>query len=137
MTAPISILFFPRKSKPNSQGEVPIYMHVTINGERFDLGTKRFTVPGNWSIAAGKAKGNSEAARSINSFLDTLRAKAFDHQKQILIEGKELTMVEFKNRWQGFSSGRPRMLMEIFEQHNEQMKTLVNREFPPLLWSAM
>ncbi|MBL0742108.1 site-specific integrase [Chryseolinea lacunae] len=132
MNATISVLFFARKSKPNHRGEVPIYMRVTLNGERYDLGTKRFIPIQNWSVEAGKAKGNSEIARSINSFLETLRAKAFDHQRQILVEGKPLTLQEFKNRWQGISSERSRMLMEIFEQHNGQMKSLVNREFSPL-----
>lgn len=40
-------------------------------------------------------------------------------------------MEEFKARWQGISTERPRMLMEIFTQHNEQMMALVNREFSP------
>jgi integrase len=132
MNATISVLFFARKSKANSRGEAPIYMRITINGERFDLGTKRFVGMENWLTEAGKVNGRSETAKSINSFLDSLRAKAFDHQKQILLEGKQLTMEEFKTRWQGVSIERPRMLMEIFEQHNEQMKALVNHEFSPL-----
>lgn len=132
MNVTISVLFFARKSKSNSRGEAPIYMRITINGERYDLGTKRFVTIENWLPEAGRVRGNSEAAKSINSFLDTLRAKAFDHQKQILLIGKQLTMDEFKARWQGVSIERPRMLMEIFEQHNEQMKALVNHEFSPL-----
>lgn len=132
MNATISVLFFARKSKSNSQGEVPIYMRITINGERYDLGTKRFVTLENWLPEAGRVKGSSETAKSINSFLDSLRAKAYDHQKQILLQGKQLTMEEFKTRWQGVSVERPRMLMEIFTQHNEQMKALVNHEFSPL-----
>ncbi len=132
MNVTISVLFFARKSKANNRGESPIYMRITINGERYDLGTKRFVGMDNWLAEAGRVKGSSEAAKSINSFLDSLRAKAFDHQKQILLEGKQLTMEEFKTRWQGVSVERPRMLMEIFEQHNEQMKALVNHEFSPL-----
>lgn len=132
MNATLSVLFFARKSKANSRGESPIYMRITINGERYDLGTKRFVGMDNWLAEAGRVKGSSEAAKSINSFLDSLRAKAFHHQKQILLEGKQLTMEEFKTRWQGVSVERPRMLMEIFAQHNEQMKALVNHEFSPL-----
>lgn len=132
MNTTLSVLFFARKSKANSRGESPIYMRITINGERYDLGTKRFVGMDNWLAEAGRVKGSSEAAKSINSFLDSLRAKAFHHQKQILLEGKQLTMEEFKTRWQGVSVERPRMLMEIFEQHNEQMKALVNHEFSPL-----
>lgn len=132
MNATMSVLFFARKSKSNRRGGTPIYMRITINGERYDLGTKRFVEMGNWLPEAGRVKGSSEAAKSINSFLDSLRAKAFEHQKQILLVGRQLTMEEFKTRWQGISVDRPRMLMEIFEQHNEQMKALVNHEFSPL-----
>lgn len=132
MNATMSVLFFARKSKSNRRGETPIYMRITINGERYDLGTKRFVKMENWLPEAGRVKGSSEAAKSINSFLDSLRAKAFEHQKQILLVGRQLTMEEFKTRWQGISVDRPRMLMEIFEQHNEQMKALVNHEFSPL-----
>lgn len=132
MNATICVLFFARKSKSNNRGEAPIYMRITIHGERYDMGTKRYVKMENWLSEASRVKGNSEAAKSINSFLDTLRAKAFDYQKQILLEGKQVTMEEFKNRWQGISTQRPRMLMEIFEQHNEQMKALVDHEFSPL-----
>lgn len=132
MSATISIIFFARKSKANSRGEAPIYMRITIQGERFDLGTKRFIAMENWLPEAGRAKGNSEGVRTINSFLEALRAKAFDHQRQILVEGNELTMAEFKSRWQGVSRERTRMLMEIFKQHNEQMEALINRDFSPL-----
>ena len=135
MNATISVLFFARKSKSNSQGKAPIYMRITINGERYDLGTKRFVTLESWLPEAVRLKGSSETAKYINSFLDSLRAKAYDHQKQILLQGKQLTMEEFKTRWQGVSVERPRMLMEIFTQHNEQMKALVNHEFSPILIS--
>jgi integrase len=41
-------------------------------------------------------------------------------------------MAEFKNRWLGVSTERVYMLMEIFEEHNAQMKALVGHEFSPL-----
>jgi hypothetical protein len=37
------------------------------------------------------------------------------HQRQILNEGKEFSMTEFRNRWLGVSTERVYMLMEIFE----------------------
>ena len=38
-------------------------------------------------------------------------------------------MTEFKNRWLGISTERVYMLMEVFEEHNAQMKALVGHEF--------
>lgn len=132
MSTSINIYFFARKSKLNKHGEAPIYARITIDNERFELGTKQFVKFENWLADAGKVKGFTESAKSINSFLNALKAKAFEHQRQILQAGKPLTMEEFKNRWYGISSERSRMLIEIFKQHNEQMKALVNKEFSPL-----
>lgn len=132
MSTSINIYFFARQSKVNKHGEAPIYARITINNERFELGTKRFVKIENWSGDVGKVKGSTEAAKSINSFLNSLQAKAFDHQRQILQAGKRLTMDEFKNQWFGISTERSKMLMEIFEQHNQQMKALINKEFSPL-----
>lgn len=132
MSATISVLFFARKSKPSKENKVPIYMRVTIDGERFDTGTRRTVSLDRWSQEAGKTLGNSEEAKSINSFLDALLARAYDIQKNILLEGKELTATTFKNKWFGIVTERPRMLLEIFEHHNKQMKELIGQEFSPL-----
>ncbi|HRE68570.1 MAG TPA: site-specific integrase [Cyclobacteriaceae bacterium] len=132
MSTSINIYFFARQSKVNKHGEAPIYARITIDNQRFELGTKRFVKIENWSADVGKVKGSTEAAKSINSFLNSLQAKAFDHQRQILQAGKRLTMEEFKNQWFGISTERSRMLMEIFTQHNQQMKALINKEFSPL-----
>lgn len=134
MGTSISVLFFARKSKPSKDGKFPIYMRVTIDGERFDVGTRRFVDPERWSQEAGRMLGHSEEAKSINSFLDALRVRAYDHQKAILLEGKELTMAAFKHKWMGIVTERPRMMLEIFEHHNKQMKELIGSEFSPLTY---
>jgi len=129
MSTSMSVLFYARKSMANNQGEYPIYMRITIAGERFEIGTKRFILPENWSAETGRMKGASSNARSVNTFLESLLSKAYTHQRQILNEGKEFTMTEFRSRWTGVPLERPRMLMEIFEEHNQQMKALIGHEF--------
>ena len=37
----MSVLFFIRRNRGNDDVEAPIYMRITIEGERFELGTKR------------------------------------------------------------------------------------------------
>ena len=72
----MSILFFGKKTKNDSDKSLSIYLRVTINGERFEVTTQRYIEPGKWSSAAGKVKGNSEEARLINQphFIETLVA---------------------------------------------------------------
>jgi hypothetical protein len=107
-------------------------MRMTIAGERFELGTRRTAVPQNWSAELGRVDGTNSKAKSVNTFLDSLLSRAYSYQKQILNEGKELTFTEFKSRWNGIPTEKPKMIMEVFEEHNQQMKALIGHEFSPL-----
>jgi len=132
MSTTLSVLFYARKSKLNALGETPIYMRVTIDGQRLDIGTKRFINPDQWSAEAGIAKGKTETVREINSFLDSLKMKAYFHQKELLQEGNAITMDFFKAKWFGREVQSGRMLMEVFTDHNDKMKALIGTEFAPL-----
>lgn len=109
-------------------------MRVTLSGERFEVTTKIYIREEQWSAEAGKMKGNSEEAKRTNSLLDAMRVRAFDYQREILNEGKVLTMDSFKAKWLVIATERPRMLLEIFDHHNKQMKDLIGQEFSPLTY---
>ena len=137
MSATISILFYAKKIKSTKDGLVPVYMRITIGGERFEISTKRYVPLEHWSAEANRMKGNSEEAKSVNKLIESLRTKAYDEQKQILLEGKDLNVETFRNKWLGLVTERPRMLMEIFEHHNKQMASSSTRNFLRSLCSDM
>lgn len=47
-------------------------------------------------------------------------------------EGKPVTLANMRLKWYGKAIERPRMFLEVFEQHNQQMSALVGSEFSPL-----
>ena len=128
----MSVLFFIRRNRGNDDVEAPIYMRVTIAGERYELGTKRPVLPANWSADSGRVKGNTSAAKTLNAYLDSLLSKAYSHQREIINEGKSLSMAEFRSKWLGIPTEKTKMPMEVFEEHNQQMKALIGHEFSPL-----
>lgn len=128
----MNVLFYAKKTKTTTEGLVPIYMRVTIDGNRFEISTKRYVKIEQWSPQAGRMKGNHEEAKQINSLLDAFKVKVYDHQREILNEGKSLSVETLKHKWFGIVTERPRMLLEIFEHHNKQMKELIGQEFSPL-----
>ncbi|KXK22219.1 MAG: integrase family protein [Bacteroidetes bacterium OLB12] len=134
MSATISITFYARQSRAKEDGQTPIFMRVKIGADYFDTNTRIFIAPNRWSGATGKVKGNQEHAKFTNSLLDTFRSKALDIQRQLMLEGKQITIAAIKNRWFGVSVERSRMLMEIFEHHNSQMKELIGKEFSSLTY---
>ena len=132
MRQTISVKFFARRDRAKEDGLVPIFMRIGIGLKRINIITKIYVKPADWSVQNCKLKTNNEESRRINKMLEGFKLKAFDHQRELMTEGKEITLDNLKAKWYGTSTERPRMLMEVFKQHNEQMKALVNSEFSPL-----
>jgi len=65
METRLSILFYGKKTKLDSNRKLSIYLRATIDGQRFEVSTQRYVEVSKWSIEAGKMKGNTEEARSL------------------------------------------------------------------------
>ncbi len=124
METKLSVLFYSKTSKRGKDGLVPIYLRVTIDGRRFEQSTQRCVLPAKWSAASGRAKGNNEEAKTLNYFLDALKQKVYNHQSEIAHESSGLTIDTFRKKWLGIKE-RPYCLLEIFKQHNEQLRQLI------------
>ncbi len=132
MSTTISVLFYARKSRVINDGRIPIYMRVTLARSRFNVSTKLYVHAKEWSTSQSRVTGTSEEAKNVNACLEAFRMRAYDYQREIMLQGLPLTLDAIRNKWLGISNERARMLLEIFDQHNEQMKALVGKEFSPL-----
>jgi len=128
MEARMSILFYGKKNKLTSHKLLPVYLRVTIDGQRFEVSTQRFIEPGKWSLESGKVKGNSEEARTINTYLDRLKQRVYQYQKESIQEGQLFNVETLRTRWFGIGV-RSYKLLEIFRQHNTQMEKLIGIDF--------
>lgn len=130
MKTKVSILFYAKKAKAAANGLVPIYTRITINGKRIELSTNRFVEISKWSTEAGKMKGTTEEARSINSYLDLMKSKVLDAQMELIHRNQTLSIENFKSKLLG-TEERQRMLVPIFKDHNNKIKELVGKEYAP------
>jgi hypothetical protein len=79
MDTKLSILFYRKTTKKTYDDKLPIYMRVTIDGYRFEVATNASIEQAKWQAGAGKAKGNTEEARTINAHLDIFKRRAYDY----------------------------------------------------------
>lgn len=128
MKAKVSILFYAKRAKTNVNGLVPIYSRITVDGKRIELTTGRFVEFSKWSAEAGKMKGTTDEARSINSQLDILKLKIIDAQMELVHKNVPVTAESLKLKLTG-SAERPRMLVPIFQDHNSKIKELIGKEY--------
>jgi hypothetical protein len=124
------LLFFLKRPKNYKKGPMYLYLRLTVDGAARELSTKRLWEPSRWSAEAGRATGTREDAKSLNLYLDTLRAKVHDARRVMMEADRPVTAESLKNVLAGKNEAK-RMVLEIFRHHNEQMKEVVGREFAP------
>ena len=130
MNATISILFYIKRAKANAQGLAPIFQRITINGKRLDNSTGKFIDPSKWHPEMSKMRGNSEEARLINGHLDNLRTKILIAEKELNKKDIPVNLETLKNMMLG-TKERQRLLVPIFEEHNNKIKELLGSEYAP------
>ncbi len=62
----INVLFYVGKLKTNSEGLSPVYLRVTVNGQRFDISTSQFVDVAKWSQVGGRAMGSAKEVKELN-----------------------------------------------------------------------
>ncbi|HFK5574005.1 recombinase [Elizabethkingia anophelis] len=128
MNKTFNLLFYLKKAKVNSQGEVPIYMRITIDGKISELSTKRTVLPSKWNSQAQSVKGSSEECKSLNFYLKTFEQKVYDTYHKLIRDGELVSSELLKNKLLG-KDQKNRMLIPIFKDHNCRMEKLVGKEF--------
>ena len=68
--------------------------------------------------------------QTINSHLDLLKSQVLGAEKTMQRAGENLTAESIKNKLNGIDE-REKMLIPIFQNHNDQMQTLVGQEYAP------
>ena len=125
-----SILFYIRKPKVYVSGAIPVYMRLTVNGMRKEIGTKQECEPSRWNSHAQRAKGSTETIKTLNAYLDALERRVQEARLKLLETNKTITVEMLMNSFLGIEE-KPRMLLEVFQQHNDQLAALENKDYAP------
>ena len=115
------ISFQLKRSKINKNGQAPINMRITVDGKRVELSTHRRISPSRWDNDLGQAVGESDEARILNNYLDSLKTKV---QRQFnILESldEEITAETIKNKLSG-KSVQKKTLVNIYRYYNDDMK---------------
>jgi site-specific recombinase XerD len=130
----LGLLFYLKKPRGYTSGDRPIYLRITVDGTVTELSIQRSWDPASWNAKSYRANGKTASAKALNAYLDTLQAKVYEAKLQLIQNGNPVTAPNIKSLLlgQGIASvERPRMIMELFAYHNQQMAALVGKEFAP------
>lgn len=111
-------------------GTVPIYARITLNGQRAEYSLQKSINENQWDNKKGRAKGFSKNDKEINSYLEFVKSNLYLKKRELEEAGRDFSALELKNFYLGVDR-ESKTLLEIFKDHNEKCKDLMNIDFAP------
>lgn len=96
-----SLLFMIRRVSLLKTGESPIYMRMTLAGQRIELQLKRRVLPKLWNQKKERAIGKDSVSIEINMYLESIRSQVYEILRNLEDEGLPITLSEIKDRFIG------------------------------------
>ena len=128
MNKTFGLLFYLKKGKANTNGQLPIYLRITIDGKRTEISTKRTIEIEKWCVKANKAIGRTEDIRELNAYLDSLISRVYQSQRDLIQNNKEVTIETLKNKFLGVEE-KQITLMNLFKEHNKRVEKLIGKGY--------
>ena len=122
-TQTFSILIWANKAKATEEG-IPVFARITIDGKRSEISLKKKISADKWDSKMGCAKGNSEDARTINTYISQVKSELYKHYTQMLMFDEFITAESLKNKYSGEKEVK-KTLLQIFDFHNTEMAKAV------------
>ena len=117
----LSILFYIKKGKIDKKGEMPIYLRITVNGERAEITTNSKTELLKWDSALQRMKGRSEEARTFNTHLDHIESQ-INRAYNVLEEKEEEITADILRDILIGKNQKKYFLVAAFETNNRLVK---------------
>ena len=124
----VSLLFYLKKSKADSEGRAMIYLRITVNGRRVEMSTNRKTYPHKWNASQSVVQGFSPEIRQLNVYLAKMRTDIYKHAEKLKEADFPLTAESLRDAYLG-KGQKYKMLLEVFQEHNKQVNNLVGQDF--------
>lgn len=82
----MKVLFFIRKSKLLKNGEAPISLRVTVNGQQDEIRIQRSVPIKLWNNTKGRSKGKDRASVELNCYIESLTVRLYQIHKELLFQ---------------------------------------------------
>ena len=108
-----------KKARMKSNGEIPIYVRVTLNSRRVELSTGIYCLPETWDETGQQIRGRNEKARILNNRLNKIEDDIQDHYNQLKSSGDDFDVTTIKNRLLNIDDSEG--ILKVFDYYLKNM----------------
>lgn len=119
----ITTHIYVKDARKDKNGESPIYLRITINGERAEISTGKFVNPDLWDKASERVAGRSEIARTINATLTTLLGKVEKYYSALNVKDDRISVSQIISELKGKGMNQV-TIIQAYESHIANIEKL-------------
>ena len=124
----ICIIRTHRPSKKHDN-KTPIYLRITINGERVELVLPKFVEPDKWDSKRGLQKVGKNQYSELNDYITSTRNKIIKYIEEQRLRNKLVTSQMVKVWYTKGDKNYGRFVIELFEDHNLRIKERLQNDY--------
>lgn len=119
-----SILFYAKKSRKRKDDSCPIYVRITINGEKRDSSTGLSVKLESWSSKRQLANCNTRSGKRLNELLHQIKFNIQTRFHEMKSQDIPVTSQDLMDAYKG-NTRKTVSLLQLFQEHQKQMEELV------------
>ena len=112
-----------KEARKDTNGEAPIFLRITVNGERAEISTGKFVNPDLWDKNAERVSGRSEEARTKNASLTTLLGKVEKYYSALDTKDARISVSQIISELKGKGVNQI-TLIQAYEYHKARLEEL-------------
>ena len=124
MKSTFRILFLARWELQKENGQVPLCVRITIDGERVKFSLKSEVSGKIWDPKSGRAKGQTKEALQLNRYLDSIKGQMITHYHRLCEANEVVTATMVRDAFLG-TDVKNNTLLTVFEEFNDRQEKLI------------
>ena len=125
----LTINFLMKKARQKNNGEIPIYVRITLKAKRIELSTGIYCLPEKRDEAGQQIRGRNEAASVLNNRLDKIQSEIQDHYNQLKSSGDDFDVITIKNRLLNKGDDTSDGILKVFDYYLDNMYKKLNKGY--------
>ena len=124
------VAFFLR-SNVLKNGEQPVFMRITVNGQRAENNIQKSILPNLWNQAKERAVGSGRTAVDLNRFIEEARIKVHQIVTELQQNEEPVNAKVVQQRFYGINPNKKteRTILEVIQSHNDDAEKLIGIDF--------
>jgi len=128
MNKSFQVIFILRHDKIDKQKRIPIYLRITLDGDKTEISLKKKIANEQWNLIRGEPKQNTQDLIQLSLYLNSQKNLVHDVYSELSITRQYITLKKLKDRLLGNEINKD-TLIALAQHHNIEFENLIGVKY--------